>query len=155
MLSEKSKTGLLILLLSFSLLIVGSAYFVYLRVVFPKLVPHHGGGERFTLSKANNYTYQIPWLAYSRLHLDLQANETVELYIDGSYVCDCSRYEYVIEGGGEALILLRSDSPVNGMFTARQEIPSEKWLSAFIILSAGLMGIAISIIIHRRNGVNF
>lgn len=154
MLSEKSKTGLLILLLSFSLLVVGSAYFVYLQVVFPKLVPHHGGGERFTLSKANNYTYQIPWSAYSRLHLDLQANETVELYIDGGYICDCSRYEFMIEGGGEALILLRSDSSVNGMFTARQEIPSEKRLSAFIILSAGLMGIAISIRIHRRNGAN-
>lgn len=145
MVSEKSKTGLLILLFSLLLLIVGSAYFLFLQVVFPKLVPHHGGGERFTLSEANNFTFQIPWSAYSRLHLALQANDTVEFYIDGSYVCDCSRYEYVIEGGDEALITLGSDSPVDGMFTARQEIPLEKQLLALAILLAGLVGVPISL----------
>jgi hypothetical protein len=150
--SEKSKTGLLILLFSFLLLIVGSSYLWYLQFVFPKLVPHYGGGERFTLSEANNFTFQIPWSAYSRLHLALQANITVELYIDGSLVCNCSRYEFVIECGGEALILLKSDSPVNGMFTARQEIPLEKQLSAIVILSAGLIGTTMSIRIHRKKG---
>ena len=154
MFSEKSKTGLLILLFSFLLLIVGSAYLVYLQVVFPKLVPHHGGGERFTLSEANNFTFQIPWSAYSRLHLALQANGTVELYIDGEYVCDCSHYEFVIERGGEALILLRSETSVNGMFTAWQEIPSEKQLLVFLMLLAGLIGLAISIRIHRKKGAN-
>jgi hypothetical protein len=150
--SEKSKTGLLILLLSFLLLIVGSAYVLYLQVIFPKLVPGYGGGERFALDEANNFTFQIPWSAYSRLHLALQANDTVELYMDGSYVCDCSRYEFVIEGGGEALIMLRSDSPVDGMFTAWQETPMEKRLSAIVILSAGLIGVAISFRIHRKKG---
>jgi len=154
MFSEKSKTGLLILLLSFSLLIiVGSAYFVYLQVIFPKLVPFHGGGEGFTLSEANDFTFQIPWSAYSRLHLTLQANNTVDLYIDGSYVCDCSHYEFVIERGDEALILLKSNSPVNGRFTARQEIPLEQQLLAFTMLSAGLIGVAISIRI-RKKGAN-
>lgn len=152
MLSEKSKTCLLILLLSFLLLIAGLTYLVYLQVVFPKLVPHYGGGERFTLSEANEFTFQIPWSAHSRLHLALQANDTLELYMDGSYVCDCSRYEFVIEGGGEALILLRSDSPVDGMFTAWQEIPLEKQLLAFAILLAGLVGVAISIITYRKKG---
>jgi hypothetical protein len=148
--SEKSKTGLLILLLSFSLLIVGFAYFLYLQVIFPRLVPGYGGGERFALDEANNFTFQIPWSAYSRLHLALQANDTIELYMDGSYVCDCSHYEFVIERGGEALIQLRSDSPVNGMFTAWQEIPLEKQLSAIVILLAGLIGVAISFRIHRK-----
>lgn len=152
--SEKPKTGLLILLLSFLLLIVGSAYILYLQVVSPKLVPHHGSGERFTLSEANNFTFQIPWSAYSRLHLALQANETVELYIDGGYVCDCSRYEFVIEGGGEALILLKSSSSVNGVFTAWQEIPSERQLLASIILLAGLMGAAISIRMRWKLGAD-
>ena len=150
MFSEKSKTGLLILLLSFSLLIVGFAYFLYLQVIFPRLVPGYGGGERFALDEANNFTFQIPWSAYSRLHLALQANDTIEFYMDGSYVCDCSHYEFVIERGGEALIQLRSDSPVNGMFTAWQEIPLEKQLSAIVILLAGLIGVAISFRIHRK-----
>jgi len=70
--------------------------------------------------------------------------------MDGDYVCDCSHYELVIERGDEALILLRSDSPVKGRFTARQEIPLERQLLAFTILLAGLMGVAISIITYRK-----
>jgi len=142
--SERSKTVLLIIL-TFSLLLAGSAYITYLHLIFPKLVPGYGGGEGFTLGEANNFTFQMPWWAYSRLHLDLQANDTLELYVDGDYVCICSHYEFVIERGYEALILLRSDSPVKGRFTARQEIPLEKQLLAFTILLAGLMGVAISI----------
>ncbi len=113
--------------------------------MFPKLVPSYGGGERFYLSEANNFTFQIPWSAFSRLHLALQANDTVELYRDGNYVCDCSHYELVIESGDEALILLKSNSPVNGMFTARQEIPLEKQLLAFILLFTGIIGLVLSI----------
>jgi len=142
--SERSKTVLLIIL-TFSLLLAGSAYITYLHLIFPKLVPGYGGGEGFTLGEANNFTFQMPWWAYSRLHLDLQANDTLELYVDGDYVCICSHYEFVIERGDEALILLRSDSPVKGRFTARQEIPLERQLLAFTFLLAGLMGVAISI----------
>ncbi len=144
MFSEKSKTVFLFIL-SFSLLLAGSAYITYLHLLFPKLVPGYGGGEGFTLSQANDFTFQIPWEAYSRLHLDLQANDTIELYLDGDYVCDCSHYELVIERGDEALILLRSDSPVKGRFTARQEIPLEKQLLAFVMILAGLFGLAPSI----------
>jgi hypothetical protein len=147
--SERSKAVLLIIL-SLSLLLAGSAYTAYLHLLFPKLVPGYGGGERFTLGEANNFTFQIPWSAYSGLHLDLQANDTVELYVDGDYVCVCSHYELVIERGGEALVLLRSDSPVEGRFTARQEIPLERQLLAFSILLAGLMGVAISIRIRKK-----
>ena len=147
MFSERSKTVLLIIL-SLSLLLAGSAYIAYLHLIFPKLVPGYGGGEGFTLGEANDFTLQMPWWANSRLHLDLQANDTVELYVDGGYVCDCSHYELVIERGDEAFILLRSDSPVEGRFTARQEIPLERHLLAFTILVAGLVGVALSI---RRN----
>ena len=152
MFSEKLKTVFLIFL-SFLLILAGLAYFRFLQVIFPKLVPFHGGGEGFTLSEANDFTFQIPWSAHSRLHLALQANDTVELYIDGSYVCDCSRYEFVIERGDEALILLKSNSPVNGRFTARQEIPLEQQLLAFTMFSAGLLGVSLSIRI-RKKGAN-
>lgn len=127
------------------LLLAGSTYFLFLYGMFPKLVPFHGGGERFWLGEANNFTFHIPWSAFSRLHLTLQANDTVELYKDGNYICVCSHYELVIESGDEASILLKSDSPVNGRFTARQEIPLEKQLLAFIMLLAGLLGLALSI----------
>ena len=142
---SKRKFNIPNLIVASLLLLAGSTYFIFLYGMFPKLVPFHGGGERFWLGEANNFTFHIPWSAFSRLHLALQANDTVELYIDGKYVCVCSHYELVIEGGDEASILLKSDSPVNGMFTARQEIPLEKKLLAFIMLLAGLFGLALSI----------
>ncbi len=133
------------LIIAILLLLAGSAYLLFLHGMFPKLVPFHGDGEEFWLGEANNFTFQIPWSAFSRLHLTLQANETVGLYRDGNYVCDCSHYEFVIESGDEASILLKSNSPVKGMFTARQEIPLEKQLLAFIMLLAGIIGLVLSI----------
>jgi hypothetical protein len=97
--SGRSK-AVLLGILSFSLLLAGSAYTAYLHLLFPRLVPGYGGGEGFTLGEANDFTLQMPWWAYSRLHLGLQANDTVELYVDGEFVCVCSRYELVVEGGG-------------------------------------------------------
>jgi hypothetical protein len=118
--------------------------------LFPRLVPGYGGGEGFTLGEANDFTLQMPWWAHSRLHLGLQANDTVELDVDGEFVCVCSRYELVVEGGDEALVLLRSGSPVEGRFTARQEIPLERQLIGFALLLAGLVGVAMSIRIWKE-----
>ena len=140
MFAEKSKTVLLILL-SLLILLAGSAYLV----MFPRLVPIHGGGEGFTLCEYNNYSAQLPWSAYSRLHLSLQANDTVKLYRDGDYVCDCVQYELVLERGDDIILMMKSNSPVRGRFTARQEIPLEKQLLAYVMILAGLAGLALSI----------
>ena len=113
--------------------------------MFPRLVPIHGGGEGFTLCKHNNYSAQLPWSAYSRLHLSLQANDTIELYRDRDYVCDCVQYEFVLECGDELMLTMKSNSPVRGFFTARQEIPLENQLLAFVMILAGLVGLASSI----------
>jgi hypothetical protein len=40
--------------------------------------------------------------------------------------------------------LLRSGSPVEGRFTARQEIPLERQLLAFVMILAGLVGLVLS-----------
>ena len=149
MFSEKSKTVLLFLL-SLSLLLAGSAYLIFLYGMFPRLVPIHGGGEGFTLGEYNNYSAQLPWSAYSRLHLSLQANDTVELYRDGDYVCDCVQYELVLERGEDIMLMMMSISPVRGRFTARQEIPIEKQLYALLILSAGLIGVTLSIRMWKK-----
>jgi len=135
----------MLILLSLSLLLAGSAYLVFLYVMFPRLVPIHGGGEGFTLGEHNNYSAQLPWSAYSRLHLSLQANDTIELYRDGDYVCDCVQYELVLERGDDIMLTMKSNSPVRGFFTARQEIPLENQLLAFVIILAGLVGLALSI----------
>ncbi len=73
----------------------------------------------------------------------LQANDTIELYIGGDYICNYSYYELVIESGDHALLLLTSNSPIDGMFTARQEIPLEHQLLAFVMLLAGLVGLVL------------
>ena len=149
MFSEKAKTVLLFLL-SLSLLLAGSVYLVFLYGMFPRLVPFHGGGEGFTLGEFNDYSAQLPWEAYSRLHLSLQANGTVELYRDGDYVCDCVQYELVVERGEYVLLMMKSNSPVKGRFTARQEIPLVEQLYAFGMLSAGLVGVASSIRMRKE-----
>ena len=142
---SESKFNVPSLIVAILLLFAGLTYFLFLHGMFPRLVPFHGSGERFWLSEANNFTFQIPWSAFSRLHLILQANDTVELYRDGNYVCDCSHYKFMIESGDEAFIFLKSNSPVDGMFTARQEIPLEKQLLAFTMLLAGIIGLVLSI----------
>jgi hypothetical protein len=139
------------LLAIFSLLsLAGLAYFLYLQVLFPKLVPSYGSGERFTLEPANNYTYQIPWQANSRLHLALQASATVKLYLDGEYVCDCTSYEFIIEPGDDVLVQMTSDSAVSGMFTAWQEIPLEQQVLALTLLLVGAAGIIVPILFMRK-----
>ena len=131
----------LALILFAFLAFIGFAYLLGLQFIYPTLIPGYGGGERFSLVKANNYTFQIPWFAYSRLHLTLQANETVELFIDDIYICNCTSYDFVIEPDEEFLVLLRSSSPVSGRFTAWQEIPLEKHMLALSLFLIGLMGI--------------
>jgi len=145
MFPTKSKTGLTVFVFSLLTLFAGLGYLLYLNVVFPGLVPSYGGGERFTLSEAENYSFQIPWLAYSRLHLALQTNDTVKLYIDSEYICDCISYDFIVEPDEQVLILLKSDTPVSGMFTAWQEIPFENQILALTLVIIGLLGIGIKI----------
>jgi hypothetical protein len=139
-----SKIRLLTLVLYLSMSFAGLAYLLYLQLLYPTLIPGYGGGERFSLTDENNHSFQIPWFARSRLHLTLQANETVELHVDGEYVCDCTDYDFVIEPGGEVLVLLKSTSSVSGIFTARQEIPPQEQVLALGLLLTGLLGATIS-----------
>jgi len=145
MFSTKSKTGLIVFVFSLLVLFAGLGYLLYLNAVFPTLVPSYGGGERVILSKTENYTSQMPWLADTRLHLALQTNDTVKLYIDSEYVCDCVSYDFIVEPGEQVLILLKSDAPVSGMFTAWQEIPFENQILALTLVLIGLLGIGIKI----------
>ena len=137
------------LLAIFTLLALsGLVYILFLQFLFPTLVPSHGSGEGFALGPGA--TYQIPWHADGRLHLAFQASATVKLYLDGEYVRDCTSYEFIIDPGDTVLVQMTSDSAVSGMFTAWQEIPFEKQLLALSLLSAGIVGIAMSVISIRK-----
>ena len=131
---------MIVFVFSLLTLFAGLGYLLYLNVIFPGLMPSYGGGERFTLSEAENYSFQMPWLAYSRLHLALQSNDIVKLYVDSEYMCDCTSYDFVVEQGEQVLILLKSDAPVSGMFTAWQEIPFERQVLALTLVIVGCSG---------------
>ncbi len=147
---KKSMSRYIVLVALFSMLsLVGLMYLLFLHFVFPTLVPFHGGGESVVLKSANNYTQQIPWEAYSRLHLSLKTNETVKLYSNGEYLGDCASYEFKLESGEDVLVMLKSDSPVSGRFTDWQEIPYEKQALGLGILVVGLSGIGLSITAMR------
>ena len=138
-------------LATFSLIALSAfAYLFYLQVLFPTLVPSYGSGEKFTLEPANNYTYQIPWHAITRLHLTFQANDTVKLYANNQYICDCTSYQFTLEPDDTVLIKMEAASPVSGMFTAWQETPLEKQLLALTLLSIGIAGVAISVISLKK-----
>lgn len=138
-------------LATFSLLVLSAfAYLFYLQFLFPTLVPSYGSGEKFTLEPANNYTYPIPWHAIAMLHLKFQANDTVKLYTNNQYTCDCTSYEFTVEPDDTLLVRMEANSPVSGMFTAWQETPLEKQLLALTLLSIDIAGVAISVISLKK-----
>ena len=145
MFSTKSKTDLMVFVFSLITIFAGLGYLPYLNVVFSGLIPSYGGRERFPLSEAENYTFQIPWSAYTRLNLALQTNDTMKLYVDSEYICNCTSYDFVAEPGEQVLILLNSDAPVSGMFTAWQEIPFKKQILALTLFVIGFLGPGIMI----------
>jgi len=67
----------MLLILFFSLFFAGIAYLLYLHVVFPELVPFHGGGERVTLNTTNNYTSQrlLEYLALISMKYGIDSND--------------------------------------------------------------------------------
>ena len=140
------KFFILILFVSLILSSVGLTYLLFLQLVFPKLVPSYGGGETISLNSYNNYTFQLPWKANSRLHLSFQTDNTVKLYLDGNFLCDCTSYQFIVEPGDTALIKLEANSNVSGRFKAWQEIPAEKQKLALIIIIVGLIGATTSMI---------
>jgi len=80
----------------------------------------------------------------------LQANETVELYVNDEYACSCTSYDLVVEPGEQALIMLKSNAPVSDKFTLRQEVPIERRMLAYGIIAAGLIAVVLSIKIKRK-----
>ena len=130
----------LMLILFLILTLTGATYLLFLQVIYPKLVPSYGAGEPFTLTNANNYTYQLPWQAYTRLHLAFETDNTVELFSNGEYLCNCTSYNFIIEPENTLLIMLKSNSPVIGRFKAWQEIPPERQTLGITILLVGLIG---------------
>ena len=133
----------LLLTLFLMLTIAGASYLLFLQLIFPTLIPSYGKTEKFTLNPENNYTYQIPYQAYTRLHLNLQTDNTIKLYTNNEYQGNYTTYNFTIEPNNTLLIRLEATSTVTGKFTGWQEIPAEKQIIAVMIISIGLAGIGL------------
>jgi hypothetical protein len=132
------------------LAVLGLAYLLFLQYVFPTLVPSYGSGEPIFLDSYNNYTFQIPWKANTRLHLSFQTDKTVKLYLDGKFLCNCTSYKFIIEPEDTVIVKLEANSPVTGRFTAWQETPLEKQALGVTIVLVGLIGTGVSIIALKK-----
>lgn len=134
--------------LSFSslLLLSGIISIGFTYIFYPTLVPGYGSTERFHLGEYNNYTTDFPYYANSRLHLKIEANRTINIFIDGNNVHNGSFYELIIEPQDDILIKLISNSSVSGRFIAWQEPPWWMQISTFIILLTGLTATLVSLV---------
>ena len=108
---------------SFCLIFIDSISIGYSYLLYPSLIPIYGGGEQFYLDNYNNYSQQFPFFANSRLHIIMNANDTVQISIDSENVLNGTYYETEIMPNVDVLMILQSISQVNGRFTLRQETP--------------------------------
>jgi len=84
--------------LSFSsiLLFSGLVSLGFTYMFYPTLVPGYGRTERFNLTEYNNYNTQFPYYANSRLHITIEANNTMSIFIDENFVHNGSFYELTV-----------------------------------------------------------
>ncbi|MHA1521238.1 MAG: hypothetical protein ACTSRK_13725 [Promethearchaeota archaeon] len=127
--------------LSLCMVFAGSVAITYSYWMHPTLVPRYGGGERFYLDDYNNYTEQLPFSANSRLSIAMNANDTVQISIDNEDVYTGTFYEIEIDANVEIFMVLKSNSPVNGFFTLRQETPLYMGIFSIGFLSVGAISI--------------
>ena len=127
--------------ISICLIFIGSIAVGYSYFMHPSLVPMYGGGERFYLDSYNNFTDQFPFYANSKLHIIMNANDTVQISINNENVFNGTNYEVEIEPNIEVLMKLKSISPVNGRFTLRQETPLFMGIFSIGLLLIGIVSI--------------
>ena len=138
---------------SFCLIFIGSISTGYSYLMYPSLVPIYGGGEQFYLDNYNNYTQQFPFFTNTRLHIIMNANDTVQISIDNEIVLNGTYYETEIEPNMDVLMILKSLSPVNGRFTLRQETPLFLGILSIGLLVIGVISIFMNWYFFKKNTI--
>lgn len=134
-----NRTTLIALILSLFLLFSGLASLGFTYLFYPTLVPGYGSTERFHLTEYNNYNSQFPFYANSRLHITIEANNTISIFINETFVHNGSFYELTVEPKQYVLIKLNSSSSVSGRFLAWQEPPWWMQAGTFLLLFTGFI----------------
>jgi hypothetical protein len=138
-LNNQNKTALVTFSLSVILSLIGIIFLGFTYIIYPKLVPFYGGGEPFILASYNDYSDIFPWYSNSKLHLTIEANNTIQVYVDGKNPDNGTYYVITIEPRVETLIRLKSSLPVEGRFNAWQEPPVILQISAIVLFFTGLI----------------
>lgn len=140
--------------ISICLIFIGSISIGYSYFMHPSLVPMYGGGEHFYLDNYNNFTDQFPFRADSRLHIIMDANDTVQISINSENVFNGTYYEVEIEPNLETLMILKSISPVNGRFTLRQDTPLYMGIFSIGLFLIGVISIFLNWYFFKRTPLN-
>lgn len=137
-LREKSRYLPFLKIVSVFILFSGVMALGYTYVLYPTLVPSYGAGEPFNLTNSNNYTFQLPLYSNSRIHLTIEANNSVLVFIDGIFVHNGSNYVTSIEPQSRIVIKVQATSAVSGKFLAHQE---PIWFMELISIGTFLFGL--------------
>ncbi len=138
---------------SICLIFIGSTSIGYSYLMYPTLIPIYGGGEQFYLEYYNNFTQQFPFYVNSRLHIIMNANDTVQISIDNENVFNGTYYETEIEPNMEILMILKSTSPVNGRFTLRQETPVFLGIFSIGLFLIGIISISMNLYFFKKKSI--
>jgi len=145
-LQRPNKITLIALSFSSLLLFSGLASLGFTYMFYPTLVPGYGRTEPFNLTEYNNYNTEFPFHANSRLHIAIEANNTMSIFIDENFVHEGSSYELTVEPKEYILIKLNSSSSVSGRFSAWQEPPWWMQVGTFLLLFTGFITTVLSLV---------
>ncbi len=144
--------------LIFSIIITlgGILYGFYSFIIYPTLIPHYGGGERFYLSRENNYTTTYDLYSQDGLNLIIQCNDTSEILLNNTSVCNCSYYTVFVRENTQLRVEIKSNHSLEGFIKARRRVPmSNVILSYSIPISGALIFFIIIYINHKRVNEEF
>ncbi len=110
---------------------VGALY--YALEVYPYLVAGYGGSEPFTLSTVNGYTFILPVWTGSKVNVQVYANNTVQVWVEGELMGEGNQVFFDLEPEKQHLIMVTSEVPVEGRISFRQQPPE------VLLLVAGFM----------------
>ncbi|MHA2108992.1 MAG: hypothetical protein ACW99R_14915 [Candidatus Hodarchaeales archaeon] len=127
------------------LLFAGLVSLGFTYMFYPTLVSSYGRTERFNLTEYNNYKIEFPYYANSRLHITIEANNTLSIFLNETFVHHGSFYRLTVEPKEYILITLNSSFSVSGKFLAWQEPPGWMQVGTFLLLFTGLITTVLSL----------
>jgi hypothetical protein len=141
------------LIFSIIIIISGILYGLYSFIIYPTLIPHYGGGERFYLSKENNYTATYDWYSQGGLTLIIESNDTSEIFLNNTLVCNCSYYNVFVKENTHLRVKIQSNHSLEGFIRARRKVPVSNIILSYSIPLLGTL-IFFIIIYLRQKRVN-